>query len=48
MKYIATEECCMFGELNPFIEARTKNGKLYAQCHQCLKHTCKVPVRVEK
>ena len=44
MKYIATDKCPEHGKMKPFAKA----DRGVAVCHQCLKHTCKVPVRVEK
>lgn len=48
MKYIATEECIMFGKVGPFEVAYKKDGKLYSTCHQCLEHTCRIAVREVK
>jgi hypothetical protein len=49
MKYIAKEECCMFGKVGPFDKAKmADNNKLYSQCNQCKQHLCKIEVREEK
>jgi hypothetical protein len=52
MKYIAIDECIMFGKVGPFDKARmdtTNNeGNLYAQCNECKIHHCRIQVKEEK